>query len=269
VQHAYRRLNERHGEEGPPAERTADAVPPPPDASSTHSTEEGPFLQLRSKMDLELREHRALIEEWFVRDSADLEGGKAALELVLEALALEVRDMGARNTNEEGQTMYNQCFYLSLARAFLRDDGAGGEPEKELIGETALHFKRVVRADATARVPPGKAPGASRHHHRRHLSTLHPPPLPPPPLSVHRWRPPSCAPIPNGPRPLSAKICKPSPIFCSLSSREVTPCFQSSRLPSSTPPPEASRSTEVLTTPIRPTRPPPCQTAARPRASRR
>ena len=36
------------------------------------------------------------------------------------------QDMGATNKNERGELMYNQCFYLSLARAFLRDDGQGG-----------------------------------------------------------------------------------------------------------------------------------------------
>ena len=94
----------------------------------------------------ELREHRTLVEAWFARDGASLEQGVAALAAATSELGLAVRDMGATNVNEAGETIYNQCFYLSLARAFLRDDGRGREPGRQVIAETALHFKRVVEA---------------------------------------------------------------------------------------------------------------------------
>ena len=41
----------------------------------------------------------------------------AALTARAQALKLEALDVGATNRNEAGETMYNQCFYLSLARA--------------------------------------------------------------------------------------------------------------------------------------------------------
>jgi len=55
-----------------------------------------------------------------------------------------VGPQGSTNRNESGTIMYNQCFYLSLARAFLREDGHGGEPQRNVVQETALHFKRVI-----------------------------------------------------------------------------------------------------------------------------
>jgi len=96
------------------------------------------------RVDLELKEHRALVEAWFERGGSDLEGAKSALALTLDALGLRELDMGATNRNESGTIMYNQCFYLSLARAFLREDGHGGEPHRNVVQETALHFKRVI-----------------------------------------------------------------------------------------------------------------------------
>ena len=126
-----------------------------------------------------LREHSALVETWFERAGSErLADAVAALRHTQEALGLRVADMGATNRNERGEQMYNQCFYLSLARAFLKEDhdhhrhhakreeqrgagdeephpedgseggatGEGGEPARHLVEETALHFKRVVEA---------------------------------------------------------------------------------------------------------------------------
>jgi len=93
------------------------------------------------RLDAELKEHRAVVEAWFERGGSDLESARGRLELALDALGLCARDLGATNRNESGEVIYNQCFYLSLARAFLRDEG---EPPPSLVGETALHFKRVI-----------------------------------------------------------------------------------------------------------------------------
>lgn len=55
-------------------------------------------------------------------------------------MGLQARDLGARNTNERGETMYNQCFYLSLARCWL------GGCDNSAVSETALQLKRVIEA---------------------------------------------------------------------------------------------------------------------------
>ena len=106
----------------------------------------GQELLTGPRIDLELREHRALVEAWFEREGADLEAAVTASAMALDALGLEVVDVGATNRNERGETMLNQCFYLSLARAYLREGEKGAAPARHLIEETALHFKRVVEA---------------------------------------------------------------------------------------------------------------------------
>lgn len=60
------------------------------------------------RADVELREHRALVEAWFAREGADLDAAVRAMELVLETLCLVVQDSGATNRNERGELLYNQ-----------------------------------------------------------------------------------------------------------------------------------------------------------------
>lgn len=92
--------------------------------------------------DFELREHRTLVASWFERHGADLAQHLSKQVQCLEALSLEVCDVGTTNRNERGEIMRNQCFYLSLARSYLRDR----ELAKPELESTALHFKRVVEA---------------------------------------------------------------------------------------------------------------------------
>ena len=49
-----------------------------------------------------------------------MESARGRLELALDALGLCARDLGATNRNESGEVIYNQCFYLSLARLSSR-----------------------------------------------------------------------------------------------------------------------------------------------------
>ena len=49
-----------------------------------------------------------------------MESARGRLELALDALGLCARDLGATNRNESGEVIYNQCFYLSLARPSSR-----------------------------------------------------------------------------------------------------------------------------------------------------
>lgn len=105
----------------------------------------GPQLALPATggaKDFELKEHRTLVASWFERHGADLVQHVAQQGNALAAMRLEVCDCGATNRNERGQVMYNQCFYLSLARSFLR----GRRHERSELEKTALHFKRVVEA---------------------------------------------------------------------------------------------------------------------------
>ncbi|KAL1524061.1 hypothetical protein AB1Y20_018972 [Prymnesium parvum] len=93
------------------------------------------------KRDEQLREHRALVQSWFVRHGEDLSARAAAQRQALLQVGLQVKDVGATNRNELGHTMYNQCFYLSLACSYM-----SGETQREVLEETALHLKRVIEA---------------------------------------------------------------------------------------------------------------------------
>eukprot|EP00908_Phaeocystis_cordata_P007702 Transcript_18355.p2 GENE.Transcript_18355~~Transcript_18355.p2 ORF type:complete len:430 (+),score=206.08 Transcript_18355:680-1969(+) len=99
--------------------------------------------------DVELREHRTLVEQIFERHGGDAAAFAARQAGALATLSLEVLDAGATNRNEAGAVMSNQCFYLALACGYLGatqriDLGRSGEVS--LLHETALHLKRVVEA---------------------------------------------------------------------------------------------------------------------------
>jgi hypothetical protein len=94
------------------------------------------------KQDFELKEHRSLVASWFGRNGADLAQHVAKQSEAMAALGLEICDVGATNHNEKGEMMYNQCFYLSLARSYLH----GRNLQRPELERTALHFKRVVEA---------------------------------------------------------------------------------------------------------------------------
>ena len=68
-----------------------------------------------------------------MRDGVDLSSRAQALQAAIDSLDLEVREVGATNINEQGTLMYNQCFYLSLARAYLSADENGGGPARVLL----------------------------------------------------------------------------------------------------------------------------------------
>merc|ERR1719443_1101305 len=55
-------------------------------------------------------------------------------------LGLEVQELGATNRNELGEIIYNQCFYLSLARSYLDTDS------KSSLRDTALSLKRAIES---------------------------------------------------------------------------------------------------------------------------
>ncbi|CAE7623364.1 unnamed protein product, partial [Symbiodinium sp. CCMP2592] len=83
----------------------------------------------------------------------DITGDGVDLELCLvrqveamSALGLEVCDLGAINRNERGEDIYNQCFYLALARSYLGCDS-------DVLKETALMFKRNIEAAVLAAHP--------------------------------------------------------------------------------------------------------------------
>ncbi|CAE7263759.1 SEC63, partial [Symbiodinium microadriaticum] len=96
--------------------------------------------------DFELREHHALVRELFEKDGVDLELCLVRQMEAMSTLGLEVCDLGAINRNERGEDIYNQCFYLALARSYLGCDS-------DVLKETALMFKRNIEAAVLAAHP--------------------------------------------------------------------------------------------------------------------
>lgn len=91
--------------------------------------------------DVQLQEHKALVFDLFTAAGVDLSQCVARQVTALRRLGLEACDVGSTNSNERGQTIHNQCFYLSLAKSYLGD----GHSMRDLR-ETALSLKRVIEA---------------------------------------------------------------------------------------------------------------------------
>lgn len=103
----------------------------------------GPPEHAQSR-DFQLRSHRELVKNKFKEDGVDLRGFLRRQSFTMRDLNLECRDNGATNTNEQGEKIYNQCFYLSLARSYLGPQS---------ISDTALGLKRVIEAAVLSEHP--------------------------------------------------------------------------------------------------------------------
>lgn len=114
--------------------------------ASTGSVPELCDQERPQQSDFELREHHALVRELFEKDGVDLELCLVRQMEARTALGLEVCDLGAINRNERGEDIYNQCFYLALARSYLGCDS-------DVLKETALMFKRNIEAAVLAAHP--------------------------------------------------------------------------------------------------------------------
>eukprot|EP00439_Symbiodinium_sp_Y106_P070827 s261_g12.t1 len=123
--------------------------------ASTGSVPELCDQERPQQSDFELREHHALVRELFEKELSTPLADGVDLELCLvrqmearTALGLEVCDLGAINRNERGEDgdIYNQCFYLALARSYLGCDS-------DVLKETALMFKRNIEAAVLAAHP--------------------------------------------------------------------------------------------------------------------
>jgi hypothetical protein len=66
----------------------------------------------------------------------------------LRTLGLRAHDMGAKNVDESGRTIYNQCFYLSLARGYL-----GHLAPQKQVRDVALKLKRSIESAVIAERP--------------------------------------------------------------------------------------------------------------------
>jgi hypothetical protein len=96
--------------------------------------------------DFVLKSHREMVRALFGAHGVDLENCRKRQKAVISELHLEVNDLGASNTNEQGVVMSNQCFYLALARSYLGGHSGSAAVQLDAVRETALSLKRQIEA---------------------------------------------------------------------------------------------------------------------------
>eukprot|EP00928_Gymnodinium_smaydae_P051721 TRINITY_DN35330_c0_g1_i1.p1 TRINITY_DN35330_c0_g1~~TRINITY_DN35330_c0_g1_i1.p1 ORF type:complete len:350 (+),score=60.50 TRINITY_DN35330_c0_g1_i1:108-1157(+) len=93
-------------------------------------------------------DHEELTKEIYRKQGLDFEAAKSSANAFLSAMGLRAHDSGVRNQDDEGRVLWNQCFYLSLARAYL-----GHQVEDRQRSGLALLFKRAIEAAVLAEHP--------------------------------------------------------------------------------------------------------------------
>lgn len=97
---------------------------------------EGAFLSHDGLLD-----HEQLMMAIYLSQGLDFDAVQGQARQFLQAIGLRPHDLGVKNTDEEGRTMVNQCFYLSIAHAYL-----GYLAASEEISGLALRLKRAIEA---------------------------------------------------------------------------------------------------------------------------
>lgn len=98
--------------------------------------------------DFQLRGHKELVKSLFQQDGVDLDDCLGRQDKALRVLGLQPLDLGAVSRNERNEEIYNQCFYLSMARSYL---GQGHQSAE--LRFTALNMKRTIEAEVLAAHP--------------------------------------------------------------------------------------------------------------------
>jgi hypothetical protein len=114
-------------------------------------TEEGFPLRIRySRENSHTAETLQLLEneEIYAAQGLDMAAMQAKACHFLRTFGLKSKDVGVRNVDERGNYIYNQCFYLSLARGLL-----GHNATQKQIREVALKLKRNIEAAVIAERP--------------------------------------------------------------------------------------------------------------------
>jgi len=101
-----------------------------------------------------LADHEQLMMAIYASQGLDYAVVQNRAHRFLEDIALRPYDMGVKNVDEHGNTLLNQCFYLSLARGYL-----GHEASWPDTSELALRLKRAIEAAVLAQRPGWSAAG--------------------------------------------------------------------------------------------------------------
>uniref|UniRef100_A0A7S1A955 Uncharacterized protein n=1 Tax=Noctiluca scintillans TaxID=2966 RepID=A0A7S1A955_NOCSC len=94
-----------------------------------------------------LLDHEQLTRAIYLSQGLDFDGAQNKAQEFLHSMGLRILDLGVVNTDEHGNVLLNQCFYLSIARCYL------GHTASEDVSGLALHLKRAIEANVLATRP--------------------------------------------------------------------------------------------------------------------
>lgn len=88
-----------------------------------------------------LFDHEVIMQAIYASQGIDMAAVKNKAEEFLEAIGLRPHDLGIKNTDEQGNALTNQCFYLCLAHGYLGSDAAHQD-----VSNLALKLRRSIEA---------------------------------------------------------------------------------------------------------------------------
>jgi hypothetical protein len=101
-----------------------------------------------------LLDHEQLMQAIYLSQGLDFFEVQNKAKQFLQDIGLRPHDLGVKNTDEEGRTLMNQCFYLSIAYAYL------GHLFSDEVAGLALRLKRAIEASVLSHRPGLIATGA-------------------------------------------------------------------------------------------------------------
>jgi len=93
-------------------------------------------------------DHEQLMQAIYLSQGLDFFEVQSKAKKFLQDIGLRPHDLGVKNLDEEGRTLVNQCFYLSIAHAYL-----GPEPPYDEVSGLALRLKRAIEATVLSKRP--------------------------------------------------------------------------------------------------------------------
>jgi len=115
----------------------------PPKLTLPSTAEEGPLLEHDGLFD-----HEQLMQAIYLSQGLDFFEVQSKGTRFLQDIGLRPHDLGVQNVDEEGRTLVNQCFYLSIAHGYL-----GHNALYEEVCGLALRLKRAIEASVLSKRP--------------------------------------------------------------------------------------------------------------------
>jgi len=106
------------------------------------AADEGVFLEHDGLFD-----HEQLMQAIYLSQGLDFFDVHSKAQKFLQDIGLRYHDLGVKNTDEDGRTLVNQCFYLSIAHGYL------GQLFSDEVPCLALRLKRAIEASVLSQRP--------------------------------------------------------------------------------------------------------------------